>query len=295
MTRMPFVIAASLLAATVSAQPSFRSSVALVTIPVTVVTADHARIGELGPADFRIFEDGVRQDVSLVSHEPRRLSLCVLLDSSPSMASGRQALATRTIDSLLGALKPGDEAAVLLFASRVRTLMPWTPAGDLKPISWLEWRLSLGTALIDAMKEAFQTIEYAVNPQPVIIVVSDGGENASRTSLARLATSRRQSEVQVYAVDTEIAPSRNAPLMNRAFSDFLPALVGDSGGTIYQVRSPEAGEAAALALVEELRSQYTLGYVPKRPLDGTYRRLTVETANHRLSVRHRSGFLARPE
>ena len=293
MTRTLPILLTAVLAAGVGAQPLFKSAVDLVMVPVTLVGRDEVRpAGELSAGDFRIFEDGVPQDVTVVSHEPRPISLCILLDSSPSMASGRQALAIRTIDTLLANLTAHDEAALLFFASRVRTVFPWTRGNAIKPVSWIEWRVSLGTALLDALKEGLAMVEQASNPLPVILVVSDGGENASRTPLARLVATRRQSETSVYGIDTELPPSRLAPPVNRAFSNFLPDLVGDSGGTVYEVRSAEAGETAALALLEELRSQYTLGYVPKRAADGTFRTLKVETTARGYTVRHRAGYLA---
>jgi VWFA-related protein len=293
MVRLVALMLSVALAATLDRQPVFKAGVDLVTVPVTVIGRDQLRpAGELSAADFRIFEDGVPQAIALVSHEPRAISLCILLDSSPSMASGRQALASRTIDSLLGALDPKDEATLLFFASKVRTVFPWTNAAAITPVSWIEWRVSLGTALLDALKEGLSMIERASNPLPVILVVSDGGENASRTPLAKLVATRRQSETIVYGIDTELPPSRGAPPVNRAFSNFLPDIVGDSGGTIYEVRSPEAGEAAGRAMLEELRSQYTLGYVPKRGPDGTFRQLKVEIAATGYTVRHRAGYLA---
>ena len=273
----------------------FRSAVDLVTVPVTVTAKDPARrVGELGRGDFRVFEDGVLQDVTVVSHEPRALSVCVLLDSSPSMASGRQALAIRAIDTLLKGLESDDEAALFFFAAKLRPAFPWTRAPELKPVSWLQWRLALGTALIDALREGLKQVEQAHNPLPVIVVVSDGGENASGTSLASLVASRRQSETLIYGIQLELAPSRYAPPVNRAFANFLPQVVGDSGGTILRARTPEEGEAAALALLEELRSQYTLGFTSKRTPDGKYRALRVEALDANLTVRHRAGYLAVP-
>jgi Ca-activated chloride channel family protein len=293
MTRIPSILLCLSMAAPLAAQPLFRSAVDLVTIPVTVTGRDASRpAGELSAADFRIFEDGVAQQIALVSHVPRPISLCILLDSSPSMASGRQALASRTIDALLAGLKQDDEATLLFFASKVRTVFPWTRAGAIRPVSWIEWRVSLGTALVDALREALSLMERASNPVPVILVVSDGGENASRTPVSKLVASRRQSETLVYAVDTELPPSRIAPPVNRAFSNFLPELVGDSGGTIYEVKSPEAGENAARALLDELRAQYTLGYVPRRAADGTFRQIKVESTARGYAVRHRAGYLA---
>jgi VWFA-related protein len=276
-------------------QPSFRSTVDLVTVPVTVTARDPLRrVSDLGTGDFRIFEDGVLQQVTVVSHEPQPVSLCILLDSSPSMASGRQALAISTIDTLIGDLGPDDEAALLFFAAKVRVVLPWTPARAIKPISWLQWHASLGTSLIDALKEALDLVGEARNPVPVIVIVSDGGELSSRMPLAKLVATRRQSETLVYGIHTDLPPTRRAPSVNRAFANFLPDLVGDSGGAIFHVTSPESGAAAARALLEELRSQYTLGYVPTRALDGTYRQLKVDASNPALAVRHRGGYLAVP-
>jgi Ca-activated chloride channel family protein len=293
--RTCLALAAVVLTAVVHAQPVFRSAVDLVTVPVTVTAKDTLRrVGELGPADFRVYEDNVLQELTVVSHEPRALSICILVDSSPSMASGRQPLATRAIDALLKGLEEDDEASVHFFAARFRTLLPWTRGEDLKPISWLEWRLSLGTALIDALKEGLARVETASNPLPVILVVSDGGENVSGTSLSRLVETRRQSETLIYGIQTDLAPSRYAPLVNRAFANFLPQVVGDSGGMIHRVSSVEQAETAAAALLEELRSQYTLGFAPSRALDGKYRALRIEAVDDNLITRHRAGYLAAP-
>jgi hypothetical protein len=210
------------------------------------------------------------------------------------MASGRQPIATRAIDTLLKGLTHPDEATMIFFSARMRPLFPWTPAENLQPITWLQWRLSLGTALIDALKEGLMQVESAHNPLPVIVVISDGGENASGTSLARLVASRRQSETLIYGLQTDLPPSRYAPLVNRAFSNFLPQVVGDSGGTVLHMRTPDEAETVALGLLEELRSQYTLGFSSKRPPDGKYRTLKVEAVDGHLAVRHRAGYLAAP-
>jgi len=293
--RICLSLAGVALSAALSTQPTFRSAVDLVTVPVTVTAKDTLRrVGELGTADFRIYEDGVPQELTVVSHEPRALSVCILVDSSPSMASGRQPLATRAIDTLLKGLEEEDEASLHFFAARFRTVLPWTRGGDITPISWLEWRLSLGTALIDALKEGLAQVEKASNPLPVILVVSDGGENVSGTSLVKLVETRRQSETLIYGIHTDLAPSRYAPLVNRAFANFLPQVVGDSGGMIHRARTVEGAETAAQALLEELRSQYTLGFAPKRALDGTYRTLKVEAVDQNLITRHRGGYLAAP-
>ena len=74
----------------------------------------------------------------------------------------------------------------------------------------------------------------------------------------------------------------------------MPSLVGDSGGVVYDIPIDERTAAAVEALFAELGSQYVIGYVPKKPLDGKYRRLKVEASDKRWRVRHRRGYLALP-
>jgi Ca-activated chloride channel family protein len=280
--------------AALQAQPTFRSAVDLVTLQVSVTAKDGTRIGELKAGDFRVYEDGVLHEVSVVSHEARLLSLCILLDSSPSMA-GREVLATTAINTLFKELRDEDEVALLMFAWKPRVALGWTKAPDARSFSWKGWRLSLGTSLLDAMKEALTQLERATNPQPVILIVSDGGENTSGTRLAELVSTRRQSETAVYGIRTERPPLKRVASVARAMTvDYLPDIVGDSGGTVFRARDAESAAAAAHAFVDELRAQYTIGYVPKRRPDGRYRQVKVETTNPAFVVRHRGGYLAAP-
>ncbi len=209
--------------------------------------------------------------------------------------AGRESLAIRAIDTLLKQLGDDDEVALLTFAYKVKVTVPWRRAGDMRTYSWLGWRLSLGTALIDALKEALAQVERAHNPLAVTVIVSDGGEMSSRTTLASLVSTRRQSETLVYGIETQWGPSKTATRLTQAFVvDYLPDLVGDSGGTIYRASDLATAEAAARTLLDELRSQYVVGYMPKKRLDGTYRRIRVESARDTLTLRHREGYVAQP-
>ena len=291
--RISLIALIGLGAASPAAQPTFKAGVDLVTIPAVVTAKDGSTIGTLGPADFRLYEDGVLQPLALVNRDPRPLSVCILLDSSPSMA-GRETMATRAIDTMLAKLGDDDEVALLTFAHQVKVALPWTRARDTRKYSWYGWRLALGTALVDAMKEALALVDRASNPLPIVVIVSDGGEMTSNMKLATLVATRRQSETIVYAINTERAPSKYAPSVALRPVDFLPALVGDSGGRVYTAHDSKSAEVAAHALIDELRSQYTLGFAPTKAWDGKYRQIVVEAANPMLLVRHRAGYLANP-
>ena len=124
------------------------------------------------------------------------------------------------------------------------------------------------------------------------LIISDGYENTSATTVSRVVKTREQSEALVYAFGlagpTELAPGGGY------LTNVLPAVVGDSGGVYLSITSLSDAAAAGLTLLHEFKYQYTLAYTPSKPLDGTYRRIKVEIAVPDLLVRHRGGYLALP-
>ena len=148
-------------------------------------------------------------------------------------------------------------------------------------------------------------INGARNPRPVILLISDGGENSSRASLADIVTTRRQSETQVYAFGVVSPASAQRKLVRgpdgSAFDrssppsvDVLPRIIGDSGGVEYRVSAGMDAASVARAFVDDLRFQYTIGYTPIKALDGKYRRVKVEMKKRGFKIRHRGGYLAVP-
>jgi VWFA-related protein len=168
------------------------------------------------------------------------------------------------------------------------------------------------TSLHDATLQALNLLESARNPRPVVLVITDGFDNASRFRLVDIVKTRRQSEALVYAfavapdpATTRVEQSRNdlgaitpppsfiSPIGQAAVNS-VSALVGDSGGTSYTVINTGSARASAHRFVDELRWQYTLGYTPAKPLDGKYRRVKVELKKRGYQIRHRGGYLAMP-
>lgn len=294
-----------LMAAVALPAQEFRTGVDLVTIPIVVTGRGGAAIArDISAADFRVFEDGVEQTVTLLDRERLPTSVCVLLDSSMSMRGWKQRLATAALDHLFRRFQPEDEVSVVSVAASVRLAVPWTPAPRIPRVDWDRWRVGGTTPLFDALQLALQVMNHAVNPRAVVLIVSDGLDNSSRISLSQLATTRRQSETLVYAVRTQdlavpVAPSGRAlksdsSSASEAAQDVLDSLVGDSGGVVYDVAIPQRAEASARAFFDDLESQYVLGYVPKKPADGSYRRLKVEPIDPQWHVRHRGGYLSQP-
>jgi VWFA-related protein len=300
------ILAACLVAGASVLAQEFRSSVDLVTVPIAVSGRGGAAVTrEITAADFRVFEDGVEQTVTLLDRQRLPTSVCILLDSSMSMRGWKQRLATAALDHLFRRLQPQDEVSVVSVAASVRLALPWTPAARIPRVDWDRWRVGGTTPLLDALQLALHVMNQAVNPRSVVLIVSDGLDNSSRISLSQLATTRRQSETLVYAVRTvelavPVTPSgrplrSESSLGAESAQDVLDWLVGDSGGVVYDVAIPQRAEASAKAFFDDLESQYVLGYVPKKPADGTYRRLKVEPVDGEWHVRHRGGYLSQPQ
>jgi VWFA-related protein len=294
-----------LMAAIALPAQEFRSGVDLVTIPIVVTGRGGAAITrEISAADFRVFEDGVEQSVTLLDRQRLPTSVCILLDSSMSMRGWKQRLATAALEHLFRRFQPEDEVSVVSAAATVRLAVPWTPAPRIPRVDWDRWRVGGTTPLFDALQLALQVVNHAVNPRSVVLIVSDGLDNSSRISLSQLATTRRQSETLVYAVRTQELEVPVTPSGRKARSESFPAsesaqdvldsLVGDSGGVVYDVAIPQRAEASARAFFDDLESQYVLGYVPRKTADGSYRRLKVEPVDSSWHVRHRGGYLSQP-
>jgi len=286
------------LAALTAAQPSFKSGTELVTVPIAVtnVTRDKLITGGLTAADFRVFEDGVPQEIALFTQDRPPTSLCIVVDASGSMASARRHdFGVAALQHTVRGLEKGDEVAIVRFAEKITTVMPWTREPDERKLSW---RLDPGagsmvnSSITDAVKAALAVIDQAHNPRKAILIISDGFENASATPVSRVVKTREQSEALVYAFGVA-GPAERAP-GGAYLTNVLPAIVGDSGGVYWSVASLSDAAAAGLTLLHEFKYQYTLAYTPSKPLDGTYRRIKVEIAVPDLLVRHRGGYLALP-
>ena len=288
----------------------FRSGVDLVRIPISLTPIDQSAAApdSLTSADFAISEDGVMQQVALLERESVPIRVCVLLDVSHSMVEPRASrLAMGAYGHVINELSQSDEVSVVGFAMSSFVAMSWRDASK-AATHQLKLRSEGGTAIIDAIKTAMRQIEQSTPGRSAILIITDGGENASAADLQDVVATRRQSETEIYAFKVAGKPADN-PLLKPRFGsrpglppkpiptpnpmvDVLPQLVGDSGGQIFEIASDGDVSASAKRFVNGLRTQYTLAYSPRKPFDGTYRRIQVEIRAPGYTVRHRRGYLA---
>lgn len=195
-------------------QPPFSTGVSLVSVPVTVTGRDGQMPAvALTSADFRVFENGDRQAVTLVSRDRRPVSLCLVLDSSGSMQGDlKRELAVRIGREIIAGLAPVDEVAIVLFSQQPEVVLPWTRVTDVPAINWARWQPHGWTSIVDAMHAALAQAESARNPRSIIALITDGFDTSSRSALSSVVKTRRQSETTVYAYWTGVAAPGACPM-----------------------------------------------------------------------------------
>lgn len=268
-----------------------------VRLNATVLDGSGKSILDLHKDDFHVYEDGVAQTISSFRHEDLPVSLGILIDSSGSMYDKRAAVDQTALD-LVRLSNPQDEAFLVDFS--------WEPYIDqdfTSDVSKLQQGLSYvkssgGTALYDALvASADYLAKNAKRPKQVILLVTDGEDNASSATLED--TIRKIQDLDgptIYCIgllfgeDTDKREARHARRV-------LETLSEQTGGVAYFPRSLKDVDAIAAEVASDVRTQYSIAYrSTKSPTLGGYRQVHVDAkakGYNRLQVRTRTGYYPR--
>ncbi len=279
--------------------PVYPGGIDVVNVTVTVRDLRGRLVGDLKPEDFVIYEDGRRQSVQLFApaaqegnDQPLGLNLGMLLDTSESMKAQiklSQQSAVRFLESI-----PRARDLLLIFFDQDIRLSRYNDEnqqGLFERI--LGMKGSGNTALYDAIGVYLARVAES-NGRKVLVVFTDGEDTTSAVSLAETMALVRASGVMVYpiAFNGNFGLGTNRYVSARAF---LNTLAESSGGQVYSPIAYRDLSAIYQKILDELGSQYVLGYVPDNPrLDGRFHRLKVEVRPKGLQVRHRAGYYAVP-
>ncbi len=268
----------------------------LVTVPVRVTDRGGHPVYGLHQSDFRVFEDGRPRSIAAFHYGDEPVTLGLIVDRSQSMRSKTRALlvavsallhASRSDSELFGvefsdgaslALREGE--AFTNDAGELRTALAAAPAGG-------------RTALYDGVILGLQQLERGHADRKVLVVVSDGGDNASQRTSAEVLALAHRSDVVIYAIgllaDT-VDEEEDAGVLKR--------LCRDTGGAAFFPRTIADIAAVSTRVADSLREQYTLGFAPQSANDEPpYHRITVTVSasgRGHLYVRTRSGYVVRP-
>jgi len=179
----------------------FKSGVDLVNVTTTVTDEDGRFVSGLRREDFTVYEDGKLQDVSHFSNDRVPVSLGIVLDTSGSMSPEKMSAARSAIDRLIyDLLDKDDELFLVDFSTRVRLRQDWTTDRNLISRAVRETNATGGTAIYDAVSTAIPTAQAGTHVKKALLLISDGNDTNSATSVGSLRQQIRESEVLVYAL-----------------------------------------------------------------------------------------------
>ncbi len=269
----------------------FRVEVEAVNVLVTVI---EKKTGEfyksLNQEDFRIFEEGVEQEITHFSRQtnlPLTIALCI--DTSSSVKLKLKFEKEAALDFLYTVMLPQDKALLAEFDTGVTLLHDFTsnPNDLAKEIKRL--KAGGGTSLYDAIYLISEQKMLYETGRRTLVILSDGSDLTSTHTYESALRMAQRAEAAIYALST----TRFGADIDHAGDNALKQLTENTGGRVFFPYSTSQLSKAFREIQEELRSQYNLAYVPtNKRADGRFRKIRVKVDRGGIDVRHRKGYYA---
>jgi Ca-activated chloride channel homolog len=272
----------------------------LVVLPALVRDHGGHLVSDLVEKDFEVYEDGVRRPIRLFRHEDVPVTVGLIIDHSGSMQLKLPDV-IEAVRTFAHSSNPEDQMFVVNFNEKVTLGLPggirFTNRADEIEGAIVSTRATGQTALYDAVIEGLERSPASGPEKPaeapdkkVLIVISDGGDNASAHRLPEVLKRLAQSSTIVYAVGIfdEDDADRNPEVLQR--------LARPTGGEAFFPRRLNEVVAICQRIAHDIRNQYTIGYFSNSPpAPGAVR--AVRVAAHaagkgQLSVLTRSTYIA---
>jgi Ca-activated chloride channel homolog len=272
---------------------TIRVDVDVVVLHATAQDRENTLVSGLDKDNFQVYEDGALQPIKYFSHEDVPVTVGLVVDNSGSMGPKRRDVIAAAL-AFARSSNPQDQMFVVNFNERVSFGLPGNIAFT-DQVGQLQVALSRvaadgETALYDAIAVALEHLKKGERDKKVLIVVSDGGDNASKHKLAEILAMVGQPDAIIYTIgifDEEDA-DRNPGILKR--------LAKDTGGEAFLPESLKDVVPICEQIARDIRNQYTIAYVPmNRKRNGKYRVVQVKASSPergRLSVRTRAGYFA---
>ncbi|HTM34548.1 MAG TPA: VWA domain-containing protein [Vicinamibacterales bacterium] len=254
----------------------FHAGAELVPTAATVRDGEGRLVTSLQREDFTVSESGTEQPITQFTRERVPLNLALILDVSDSMRGPRMDDARLAVKTFLEELlKPEDEAALLVFNHATRVLSNWTTDREPLLAALADARPTGGTAIYDAVNTAIPLFRDRPHPRAAMVLVSDGADTASDTTVIDLKQRLSRGDVFLYGVAIDTPNARSSQRIN---PQVFRELSAQSGGYAEVIGSTADIGPAMARIAEELNAQYMLGYTPVTPGDGRFRSIRVSVS-----------------
>jgi VWFA-related protein len=275
----------------------FRTETRLVVCHTTVVDAEGRLVTDLPKEAFKVSENNVPQEIKVFRREDIPVSVGLIVDSSGSMRDKRARVEAAAL-ALVKDSNPDDEVFIVNFSDEAEIEniggKPFT--SDIKEMEQALKHIDAkgGTAMRDAIRMAIDHVkEKGRKEKKVLVVVTDGNDNASIIAQQAVVRAAQQSDVLIYAVGLLAQEEPEEAAKARAA---LNELAVATGGEAFFPTDVSEVDRIAHQVARDIRNQYTIEYTPSNEaMDGSYREIRVTVDRPGLTVRTRKGYWATPD
>jgi Ca-activated chloride channel homolog len=274
---------------------SIKVDVNLVVLHTSVFDDRGKFVDGLTQDNFRVYEDKVEQKLSIFKREDIPVSMGLVIDNSGSMRDKRPRVNEAAL-TLVQASNPQDEAFVVNFNDDFYLDLDKDFTSSIPELKEALERIDArgSTALYDAIIGSLDHLKKGNKEKKVLLVVTDGEDNTSRSTLEKCVREIQKTDTVVYAIGLLGQESKkNAKTAKRALMSIAQA----SGGVAYFPENVEDVHAICEQVAHDIRHQYTLAYYPSNTArDGTFRSVHVDVipprGHGKLTPRTRNGYYA---
>ena len=310
----------------VDAGDIIRVNTTLITIPVTAMDRDGRYVPNLLKDDFRIWEDGVEQDVAFFQSVDKPFSVVLMLDTSPSTQFRLEDIQDAAI-SFVDQLRADDKVMVVSFNDDIKMLSDFTTDRRKLHYAIQRARTDDGTRLYDALDMVINQQLSRVQGRKAIVLFTDGVDTTSRRADYQTnLLDAQELDALIYPVQYDTRQDMNVgnfptgridiwgTILGGIFGggarrggrgtarndydiadQYLRELANSTGGREYKADTLNNMSQAFANVAEELRRQYSIGYYPKRPPQAGQRRfIRVRARQPNLAVRTRDSYIFNP-
>ncbi len=297
--------------------PTFSVSVSLIKVPITVFDANGVSVQDLRGSDFRIYEDGIEQDIRSVGIDRNPVSVVLLLDTSATVEKEQKQM-REAAEDFAASLSGEDRVSIMTFDDEVRLLQDWT--SDTRRVRKVLRKIKPGlrTALYDGMFAAAHDQLSGVEGRKAIILLTDCLNNQSTLGFPDAAMAIVQSQASLYVVSKTMMVRQAARQQRRVvmLADIYKRLFGDddyideffekresemidlaekTGGRCYFPADYNQIKDVYDEVARELKNQYFLTYVSNRSKSpNSYHRITVDYLPPSSKLIYRKGYYHEP-
>ena len=274
---------------------TIRTTSRLVLLDVSVKDPSGGIVGSLTRENFNVSENGKRQEITQFAHADTPVTVGLVVDESGSMRMKQAEVITAALAFIRGS-NPQDEIFVINFNEKPRRGLPDLQlfSDNIRDLRDALWRgVPEGrTALYDAIEMALHQLDMGRRDKKTLVVISDGGDNVSAHRLQDVMDDVLRSVATIYTIGIfdEEDPDRNPGVLKH--------LAKITGGEAYFPKQLDEVVAICSDIARDIRSRYTIGYVPvngERISERHTKVVATSPSGQKLVVKARTSYLFTPD